>query len=254
MRNSLMCVVAAFLSGCGCEQVDTGYRGIKTNFGEIVGGPLSEGLHWYNPFTESIQEFEVREQKFETSTQAFTRDTQNVTITFALTYFPDPSKVTDIFKQFGKDWDAKIIAPATFGAIKDTVGKYIADDLIGKREEARSQVFKELQETLKTRDVFVTRIDFVNLDFDTAYESAVEAKVVAVQKAAESKNKTIQVEEEAKQRVIAAEAEARSMKIRSQALTENKSLVEYEAVQKWDGKLPTQMFGNAVPFINVGGK
>ena len=60
--------------------------------------------------------------------------------------------------------------------------------------------------------------------------------------------------EEAKQKVIAAQAEAKSMAIRAQALTQNKSLVEYEAVQKWDGKMPQYMLGNSVPFINVNAK
>ena len=31
----------------------------------------------------------------------------------------------------------------------------------------------------------------------------------------------------------------------------NKNLVEYEAVQKWDGKLPQYMMGNSVPFVNL---
>ena len=40
-------------------------------------------------------------------------------------------------------------------------------------------------------------------------------------------------------------------KIRAQALSENKSLVEWEAVQKWNGILPTYMLGGTTPFINV---
>ena len=57
--------------------------------------------------------------------------------------------------------------------------------------------------------------------------------------------------EEAKQKLIAAEAEAKSMAIRANALTQNKALVEYEAVQKWNGVLPTYMMGNSVPFVNL---
>ena len=41
------------------------------------------------------------------------------------------------------------------------------------------------------------------------------------------------------------------MKIRATALTQNKALVEYEAVKKWDGKMPQYMMGNSVPFINI---
>ena len=42
------------------------------------------------------------------------------------------------------------------------------------------------------------------------------------------------------------------MEIKSQALARNKGLTEYEAVQKWDGKLPQYMLGNSVPMINLG--
>ena len=44
------------------------------------------------------------------------------------------------------------------------------------------------------------------------------------------------------------------MQIRATALTQNKALVEYEAVQKWDGKLPEYMMGGGVPFISVPNK
>ena len=59
------------------------------------------------------------------------------------------------------------------------------------------------------------------------------------------------MQEEARQKIIASEAEAKSMAIRAQALTQNKNLVEYEAVQKWDGKLPQYMMGNSVPFVHL---
>ena len=42
------------------------------------------------------------------------------------------------------------------------------------------------------------------------------------------------------------------MQIRAEALNQNKNLVSYEAVQKWDGKLPVNIYGAApIPFINI---
>lgn len=255
LKSLLAIASLTVLSGCGCEQIDTGYRGIETRFGEIQGQPLPEGLYFFNPFTSKITEIDVREQKIEGQAVSYTRDTQRVDITFAVTVSPDPSQIHVLYKEFGFDWDKKIIPQVIQGAIKDVVGRYIADDLVGKRDEARSAAENELQKNLESRHIRVTRLDFANLDFDDAYEKAVEAKVVAVQKASEAKNKTVEVEEQAKQKVIAAEAEAKSMSIRSQALTQNKGLIEYEAVQKWDGKLPEYMLGNAaLPFINLKGK
>ena len=47
-------------------------------------------------------------------------------------------------------------------------------------------------------------------------------------------------------------AVAEAMEIKAKALERNKSLVDYEAVLKWDGKLPQYMLGNSVPMINIG--
>ena len=52
-------------------------------------------------------------------------------------------------------------------------------------------------------------------------------------------------------RADSAEAEAKSMAIRANALSKNKALVEYEAVQKWNGILPQYMMGESIPFINL---
>ena len=42
------------------------------------------------------------------------------------------------------------------------------------------------------------------------------------------------------------------MKIKSQALSQNKGLVEYEAVKRWDGAMPQIMLGNgSTPFIDL---
>jgi prohibitin 2 len=244
--------LATILTGCGIEQVDEGYRGIKTVWGRVEGEPLTPGLYFYNPVSSGIFEILVREQKLEGSSTAFTRDTQTVTVELAVTYYPEAHKIGEIYSQFGKDWDDKIVSPAILGSLKDAIGRFIADDLVSKREEVRDYALREIQESLSTRGIIVTRLDITNLDFQQAYEEAVEAKVVAIQRAHEAKNQTVQIEEQAKQTVLQAQAEAESMKIRSAALSQNKSLVEYEAVQKWDGKLPQYILGGgSVPFIDL---
>ena len=97
----------------------------------------------------------------------------------------------------------------------------------------------------------ITDFNITDIDYSDSFEKAIEGKVTAEQEALKAKNKTVQIQEEAKQKVISAEAEAKSMAIRANALTQNKALVEYEAVKKWDGKLPEYMMGNSVPFINL---
>lgn len=51
--------------------------------------------------------------------------------------------------------------------------------------------------------------------------------------------------------IVNAKATAESIRIRAQALEQNAKLVEWEAVQKWDGKLPVYQMGGAMPFIQL---
>ena len=241
----LLGALALSLSACGVEQVDEGYRGIKTRFGKVEGEPLDPGLYFYNPISTSIMELSVREEKIEGQTTAFTKDTQSVTIAYTVTAYPDQKKIGDLYKQFGKDFSGKLINQAILGSLKDSVGQYIADDLVSKREISKKTAEKEIQTALAERGIIVTRLDFTNLDFDDAYEKAVEAKVVAIQRAAESKNKTVQVEEEAKQVVAKSKADAEAMRIKSAALAQNKGLVGYELATRWNGELPKVITGGS---------
>lgn len=245
---------SSFLTACGFEVVDTGRRGIKVSLGEIVGEPLPEGLHFYNPLTSDIREFNVREEKWDDNTSIFTKDTQQVQISFVVTYYADPKAITKIYKEIG-DEDAlteKVIKPVVLGSMKDAIGQVIADELVGKREMVTKAALAEVKENLAARSVIVTDLQFTNLDFDDQYEKAVEAKVVAVQRAAEEKNKTVQVEEQARQTVATAKADAEAMRIKTEALKQSKSLVELEAVKKWDGVLPQFIFGGGTtPFIDI---
>lgn len=249
MKNYLF-VLFAVVAG-GCTQIQTGQVGIEKNWGEVKPQALQPGLHLYNPIATSIDKFNVQEEKIEGDTACYTKDTQTATIKYTVTLFIDKTKAVEIYSTLGENWTSKLVAPIVLGHLKDTTGQYIADELIAKREAVKASVLKNLQEKLAPRGVTVTGVEFVNIDFDDAYEKAVESKVVAIQKAAEARNKTVEVEEQAKQRVIAAEAEAQAIKIQSNALSTNPALINLEAVKKWNGVLPTNMFGNSMPFINI---
>ena len=68
MKNLILVLLALSLSACGFQIVDPGYRGIETSLGKIVGEPLPEGLHFYNPFTSDIEEFSIRQDTWASKT------------------------------------------------------------------------------------------------------------------------------------------------------------------------------------------
>lgn len=255
IKNIIKGVLAFLLIISGLssfEIVDEGNRGFAKTLGSVSGKVYEPGFHFKAPFITSIEEFEVREQREEQKSFAYTKDTQTVEVSFIVTYFANPANVVSIYKQYGWEWQQKAVAPEVQAALKNVIGQFVADDLVHKRELATQQAFAFLKEVLAPKGVTLGSFNLVNLDFNDEYERAVEAKVVAIQKANESKNKTVEVEETAKQVVLSAKAESEAMRIKSQALSQNKGLIEYEAIQKWNGQLPVNMYGSApVPFINI---
>jgi regulator of protease activity HflC (stomatin/prohibitin superfamily) len=250
------------LVSCSITTVDTGQRGVKVRFGEVQGEALPEGLYFVNPLTTNIIEMDTRVQKWEASAQGYTRDVQQADVRFVLNYRLDPMKAHTIYQQIGKDWAGKLVGQVVVEDIKREFGQHEAVDLIAQRDAAARNIEKRVTSTLANRGVVVTGFQLTNIDYTKEFEHAVEAKVVAQQKAIEEQNRTVQKKELATQQIVQAQgnaeatilnakAEAESIAIRARALEQNAKLVEWEAVQKWDGKMPQIMAGDAVPFIQI---
>ncbi len=235
------------------EIVPTGHRGIITRFGKVdlEQGSIPEGLYFINPITTKVHSMDVRIQKMENSASSYSKDAQIVDVKSTINFYLEKDAAHTVFESVGDSWQDKLIRHVLEGTIKEVTGQYIAVDLIAERGKITSSIKEILTQKLAEQNIILTHLEMNNLDFDDSFEQAVKNKVIAVEQAKEAQNKTVKIQEEATQKVIAAEAEAKSMRIRSAALSQNKSLVEYEAVQKWDGKLPEYMLGNSVPFINM---
>jgi regulator of protease activity HflC (stomatin/prohibitin superfamily) len=252
MKQAVLIVLLLALSGCGIHTVETGHRGIKTSFGQVKGPPLTEGLYFVNPITTSIHSMDVRILRWDGSTEAYTRDVQEAKVQFTLNYKLRPEAAAEVYRTVGEDWDRKLVGQVVFQHLKDVIGQWDAVDLIANRQKANDAAQASITQALGARNIDVTGFSITDFEFSHAFNEAVEAKVIAQQRAQEAQNRTEQIKQEAQQKVIAATAEAQSMKIRADALTQNPKLVSWEAVQKWDGKLPVNMYGaTAIPFIDV---
>ncbi len=231
--------------------VGVGQRGVKVTLGKVSPESLGEGMHFIMPYIQRIAKMDVKTQKYTTQTHVYTKDIQQAKISYVVNYNLVADSAYRMYQEVGMDYVSKVINPVLEGTIKDVIGKWNAQDLVANREEATNDILAKLKEQLTERYVNVTDFQIIDIGYSEVFERAIESKVTAEQDALKAKNKTVQIQEEAKQKVISAEAEAKSMSIRANALTQNKALVEYEAVQKWNGILPQYMMGNSIPFINM---
>ena len=231
--------------------VGVGQRGVKVTLGKVSPQSYSEGIHFVTPFISKIHVMNVKTQKLSTPTEVYTKDIQQARISYVVNYNLMPQHVHEMYRQVGMNYVDTILMPAIEGNIKDVIGKWNAQDLVANRATATADILGKLQSQLEKKYINVTSFQIIDINYSEVFERAIESKVTAEQEALKARNKTVQVEEEAKQKLISAQAEAKSMQIRATALTQNKALVEYEAVQKWDGKLPEYLMGGSIPFINL---
>lgn len=234
--------------------VGAGERGVKVTLGKVSPQSYVEGVHLITPFISKIKNMDVRTQKNFIETEVYTKDIQQAKISYVINYNLQPLNAHKMYQEVGMNYSENVIMPVVEGIIKNVIGKWNAQDLVANRESATNDIVIKLQKELAPRYINVTGFQITEINYSQVFERAIESKVTAEQEALKAKNRTVQIHEEAKQKLISAEAEAKSMQIRATALSQNKALVEYEAVQKWDGKLPEYMMGNTIPFMNIGKK
>lgn len=226
-------------------------RGVLYTFGKISETSVEDGLHIKIPFIQSIKKVNVQQKKHDGQENAYTKDVQTATVDYTVNYDLIKCNVNALVKNVGMEYHERIVQPFIRSAMKDSFGNFAATEIVENRDVVRKEIEKNLKEMLDSN--YFTNIQFqlTDIDFDDAFEKAIKEKQVAEQNALKAKNVTIQVEEQAKQTKIAAQAEAEAIRIKATALESNPKLVNYEAVTKWDGKLPQYMLGESVPFINL---
>lgn len=228
-----------------------GNRGTLVTLGNVSMKSFNNGIGFKWPFISTMEKTDVRTQVFTDTAVTYTKDIQTAELGFTMTYNVVPDAVPVIYEKIGREYQQKLITPFLQDAIKDVVGSWQAQDLVANRDKARVQILEQLKKKINSHYIENITFQIANLDYSDNFEKAIENKVIAAQKAQEAQNNTRRIQEEADQKVISAKADAEAMTIKAEALEKNQRLVDYEAVQRWDGKLPTYMLGNSTPLLNL---
>ena len=226
-------------------------RVVISTFGKMDDDVIGDGLHMKIPFIQSIKRVNIQQKKFDGKEQSYTRDVQTSDVDYTINYDLVRENVTKLMKNIGDDYHNRIVIPFIRSSMKQSFGNFAATEIVENRDVVRREIEQQLRNVLDSTYFMNIQFQITNIDFDDDFEKAIKDKQVAEQNALKAKNVTIQVEEQAKQTRIKAEADAEAMRIKANALESNPKLVNYEAVQKWDGKMPVYMMGESVPFINL---
>jgi regulator of protease activity HflC (stomatin/prohibitin superfamily) len=258
----LVGLVAVYIAFTSWYTVDQGERAVVLRLGATV-GEAGPGLHFKVPWIDSVRKITVQNQNRRyQNLEAYSRDQQPANLTVSVTFVvSDPSA---IYEQYGDLEGAvmRLVDPRLTAGVKTIFGQYDAVRAIQERAALNADFATAVTSAI-TGPVNIISVQIENIDFSEAYEQSVEQRMLAqveIQRR-EQNLRTTEVEAqiartraqgEAEAIRLRGEAEAAAISARAEALRMNADLVQLQAVEKWDGKLPTTMVpSSALPFINL---
>ncbi len=241
---------AIWLSVLSFFTVPAGFVGVVTRF-DAVARVVQPGFGVKIPFVENVVKMDVRTQKDQTDAAAASSDLQQVTSTIAVNYNLDPTYASTVYQTVGTDYADILIAPAIQNIFKATTAQFTAEELIDQRENVRATAEAALKTQLAQYHVIVQNFNIINFNFSDQFNQAIEAKQVAQQQVETAKQLLAKAQVDAQTAVAQAQGQADAQKALRDAGSLTPEYLEFLAIQKWDGRLPTVVAGSTTPFIDL---
>lgn len=274
--GSVIAVIVAFFAliwlFISMTTIPAGYVGVRVNLyadkgvqNEVVGtGRYFLGIN------ERMYEFPTFNQlmNYETPFTFQTSDAMDVKARIGVEYNIEPEKAADVFATYRKGIEE---------ITEVNLRQYISDALInhgtamdineltqGGKTHLLDSVTKEIRDKLSPIGIRIIKLSWIDdLQYPEQVKESINAKIEATQRALLRENEVAQSKAEAQKLIEAAKGEAESVRLRAQAeadaiaikakaLRDNPNVLQLNAIDKWDGKLPVYMTsGAAVPFVPV---
>jgi prohibitin 1 len=255
-------VMSLLVGLSGCSVVGPGERGVSVFMGEASTNVKAPGWYLWVPFVRNVEQISVQVQKSETETTAASHDMQTIKTQVVTNWHVDPQTVPAMFIRVGDEDDIveRIINPSVAEVFKAATAKLTAEEILTQRIELTRSIGEMLRTRLSSYGVLVDDVALVDLSFSEKFNHAIEEKQVAEQSAKQAEyeaqkakiDATARVnkaEGEAKSQLIKAKAEAEANRLKLQTLTPQ--LIQYEAVQKWNGNVPQVMGSSGGMMFNL---
>lgn len=253
--------------------VPAGYVGVRVNLyadkgvdNEVVGTGryflgINEQLYRFPTFNQLIS--------YEEPFTFQTSDAMDVRARVGVEYNISPEKAATIFQTYRKGiediTEINLRQYISDALIKHAAAMDINELTQGGKTALLDGVLKELRGKLDPVGIRVVKLSWVtDLIYPEQVKESINAKIEATQRALLRENEVAQSKAEAQKRIeeargiaestrLRAQAEADAIAIKARALRDNPDVIQLNAIEKWDGKLPQMMMADApMPLINVG--
>lgn len=277
LRKSIIALTAAsiIMSMSGCSKVPAGYRGVKVNMYGSGKGVSEQSLgvgRYYIGWNSELYVFPTFLQNYSwKESQAITMQTSeglSIRTDAGITYSIQPDNVVKVFQKYRlgiKEITNTFLHNMVRDAMNEVASTMTVEQIYGaQKEQFISHVNEIVKREAKETGIEVDKIYLVgSFELPPNVVDSINSKIQASQNAmkvenevatarAEAQKTIVEAQANGQQTLIKAESQAKANKILAESLTQE--FVSYQAILKWDGKLPTMTGSNVVPFINLNGK
>ncbi len=239
-----LAIILLGLSSSCFVQIEPGEVGVKTLFGKIQSGTLTEGLNFVNPLVE-VKKFDVRTQNYTMSAvhdegaktgddaiRVLAADGLEVIIDLSVLYHIVPDKAPEILRNTGtrEVITDKIIRPLARTKIRDNAVFYDAVALYStKREEFQQKITQTIEKDFADRGIVLEDILIRNITLPESVKLAIESKINAEQEAQKMKFVLDKERQEADRKRVEAQGISDYQRILTSTLTDK--LLQYEQIK-----------------------
>lgn len=237
MRTRIFLVSSLAIVLGGCTVVEPGERAVKVTMGSMDRNLLNSGMQLYNPLTDQVIRYSIKQETVAGNAVPLTADQQPITLQYKVLYNLPEGQVLTLYEKYNGDPFTKLVDPQIQEAFRQVVSQYKADSATKNLNVIKNQVLAMVKDNVKGL-VNVVDIPITHVDLPEVLQQAIATKQVMEQQSLQKAYELDKAKREAQITVANAEAQAKSIQLQSDALAKSPSLIEYEKVKKWDGKLP----------------
>lgn len=277
MIKKIMALALLGASVAACSTVPAGNVGVKVY---LLGGSkgvdseeLGVGRYWIG-WNEELYLFPTFMQNYTWTNESGSKDesisfqtvegmTANADV--GISYQLDPTKINKIFQTYRRGVD-EITDTFLRNMVRDALVKQASTKPIeyiygAGKAELMAAVQSDVQKQVDPIGIKIDKIYWIGeIRLPQTVIESINAKNAATQMAQQRQNEVAQARAEAEKKVAEARGEAESVLLKAKAQAEanrelassiTDQLVQYRALDKWDGVLPRMTGNAAVPFVNV---